>query len=1402
LCETPAKDILKAISAALDELRDPVPTPEVLFREEASVLESDVAEVFPDDTHKRAESVARAFRSLISNGSPDATYKAAVFLDSRGKAITSDLHALVLAWAIIDMQHREIWSNLRSHYIAPAMAESNLSPELFVHALSAIDSIPRRFDFVKAWLLRRLAPAMRDEITSLGTVALAVAWSLRHDRVLLSDALTGLRPELIGRPLEEYRSEVMQSITSLAPDDGLARFWTMRFLEPLPSDSAWVSQMHGLAEAISEESVRSLSLLEVDWLRASGNGVESPAIARKHLWDDASQTLPASGPSVSDVIALPESRPEVKLFEVIAAVSELTEKSGANPVDTTDLITTQTHSSALAEYLEQYWRKIFLSDTEDRVYSLAVVLDTIGKRLSHDGRALAISLGRCLPLARQLHWDRLGGTLPAETASSVTEQVLLALVFLSLLPNDYAFFVGWSIRRLSPLIHQTVPDLKPLAASIALDLDDPSREQALSDFGHNLVRMPQSDAYRWVQESTDGILDPFLRFHTMWRIRRSYGNVFSTSALADLVLEIRDDYQRQQVLEMIILDQPRDFVSSCGPERAIELIGSVNEPIRRTALLQLLLLSGLNADELSILSNHIRSEGWIISGELNFANLILGSEPRSRELSASKKADVCRWLESHNPENEATMPALCAITLALRSEALLGYWRSLHPAPHLWGTLAREPGNEKLSRQMLNLAADGRLTLTSTAVSAIQTLWNAGEVGRSILGGLLPLIRASDTAVNSTLQSWASPSEDHLLSQWAALMLAERGLVSKTTFKRCVSLLYGDSDLLRHRATLAIIRNELGASQHFRALTLGTETLEQMARDALRFKSSIPGITLKIVWSFERIIFDEQSHIVRWVEILKSNGKGSSEAEYLLGIIHYAVPGVGNLLLDQLELDLPSRVKIAILNSFIHFCHTRWSKAPSSRAISVRLRSILPVLLQSQDKNLAAKAAIVLGYAASSVDEGEFLIRIATQRPEVRDAALHGLALLVERHPMEAQVIADKLVPFFIDPTSRDAADAGEVLLRGGEEIELIRLRVVHEQTLISAIISSVDGYYEDSSYRKWLGRGAEFIRAATSEYLENNPNGYGHALASIIERLETALLNISETNERKIHPSRRLSNIIVICAAAAEMLPDTYLRVVRYRFPNLQHLLKDAACIEKSFTGRRAALTLLSLGKQFNAYSSKAITSALSDVIPVQKTAVETASRFLEIDPKQWSDLETLLSSKSECTAWTATRIILKIVENVNLAPGVREDLRKKARHILVNRLRSAGPRRLVCVLDGEGDAVQIRIVGWLDSILREALHSLGTGNLVGRRKVQEVPDSHVEVRLRNQRSDGNSDLTVIIPADSSSDPINHQRFWAEKQSTGSISHEVTGMMSNISDVARRNGIAFTDLIQSVYQA
>jgi hypothetical protein len=560
-----------------------------------------------------------------------------------------------------------------------------------------------------------------------------------------------------------------------------------------------------------------------------------------------------------------------------------------------------------------------------------------------------------------------------------------------------------------------------------------------------------------------------------------------------------------------------------------------------------------------------------------------------------------------------------------------------------------------------------------------------------------------------------------------------------------------------------------------------------------------PQVSLATAWAFEAIIYDDPGLIRQCVAEVESNREGSELAEIVLRGMKQPSPRVVTEALDLLDASHDARVQRSLLRGLIAAWHGRLKSYPGTHPLLAKARAAIERLRMSEDWDVSAMAYDAFGFFADNAALDMCLLR-ALRKDASQAHELHALAVAAEergrsfRTYLETQRAFDQLAETLRGIDTEPAIAAGELFLRAGFAPEDIRERTINDDVFLRACAASLEKFFADTSFKLRLARLGKAIGSMVGQHIDHNGYDSMDLLTSAMELLKSAL-EAPWTTGLEGAPGNRLANLLPLCAAAAEIMPDLYRRLAEEWGQVFASRLQIAASRVNSFPGRQAALILLALTRVFSPEFAKAIIATSTDVHPVQRTLLDCVDRIREIEDKAFSNLDQLLRKPSANICYFATRIALAIVSNENLPPQRRAECRLLALNAIAAALEKASPFQVVSIIErGEDEwTPRIRNVGLLRDLLQEALAALSSISLAGRN--YEPGDGCAVVRFHAESPTEPQSFDLRIGGRPAEDPVPSQRLWLQTDFGVQIPQELNDALTDLRSVAESSRVSCADL-------
>ena len=453
-----------------------------------------------------------------------------------------------------------------------------------------------------------------------------------------------------------------------------------------------------------------------------------------------------------------------------------------------------------------------------------------------------------------------------------------------------------------------------------------------------------------------------------------------------------------------------------------------------------------------------------------------------------------------------------------------------------------------------------------------------------------------------------------VVSQIAALLLAEYRDLTPDLLEPLVDLLRSDSDVIRHRTSLKLgpttgpehALSRIGAATAMRAASLATEVGDDE-----------PAIAQRINWMLNTVLIDVPVAVASWCDAIDSGDQTSKTAAKVLDNIRYLTAPVWQLMLDRLSIGTP-RLQLTLLTSIASLVYRsaeesgRWS---DNRVNSLRMNAERwEEFWDTTDRIDLTKLA-----------EPPFLILSSDAVVDAVAASLTATSGALTEQSIE---LADGFLRAATATTFQAILSAPEDAARQA----LYRLgKSSHYQP--GAAAASVARHFEatrdgEGADWPWVQLLVHWTRHLLAESVNDLEPDYGPAMYLRTEVLE-------------------------ITAAAADLSKATFRKCADGT--QVSSLLAGALRYQRSFTARRAAAQLLGLLRQGSEASLGALEAALADVSYVNAAALAAIPRLRHVDQRVIDNLAATLFHPSSMVAWSAAQLLATIGQDSNLTSQLR---------------------------------------------------------------------------------------------------------------------------------------------------
>lgn len=945
--------------------------------------------------------------------------------------------------------------------------------------------------------------------------------------------------------------------------------------------------------------------------------------------DNAVQS--ASSVAIQSLGRLAERCPLDEWTDVISATLSVRLAFSQEPASIIDLALLVDDSSYKSLILAETLQFYLSGASDDPVYNLAVVIDTVGGQLSNPPILLAQVLANA-HRSTNGQWDEhIGWSLERVPPRAVEQLDILgaALDALVTIPDTFDFFRGWALTQLASLLQEN--ELIVEAIIIAMgSLSDrfQSRNETLEELTKfreslsSILTTPYPEIA--LLQELSNISDPYARFRGYLQLMYYFP-----------FLRVPDDlnFEDSSEIHLLIVDAQNTaqaIQDASRREWAFEQLARIGHLGQTQKLFQKAFQS---AKQISNTENRSRAYARLA----NYFPLKEGSkvflsalDDVARISDERKKTDTLllfRWALDRYPQADSRFQRVVtslnswnqAKVLGLSAPILQRYANDLEEiAPEtgslvlgaslndlraqfslpgdsggLWSALLstqKESALVALSQQ----ARKGRLNLTQEATAVLDLLIKEGDA--ETVGKLLPLVQSPDARSLPVLNDWLAHL-DPSLNQYVHLLLAETGSISEQTLSILVDLLTSPEDLTRYRAALALHGNGFN-SMRLPTPILGVDTILQLAQKRIELQQNNPTISVIIVWTFERIHHNNVQILETLIQIANSDTVASKKALTALRHIERISPNAWSIFLKGLR-NGTSETQSSLLHSLLMLL-------ARNRVSDEMWQAALPILRQVNREVLEAYI-FVLDSPAKLVESAN----LAWEMSAGIDQNASNLALEAER-------------------------------IFSTKQQNLLQILQEDNPDILRSLLGSIGSLY-------LINQGYTDRINAASATVEKKPQ----LLEVLIDLLNKRLQEGAFEDEFRF----TICDLLSVVAACAECLPNTFYRKVSGS-STLQARLREVIESHNTFPGRQSALVLLSYFYCVTEETVTALKVSLRDVVEVQHIALQTVERYREVEADLLPQLFNDLLNPNPAVAYTTARMLTAIARNAYLSPHVREEI------------------------------------------------------------------------------------------------------------------------------------------------
>ena len=978
--------------------------------------------------------------------------------------------------------------------------------------------------------------------------------------------------------------------------------------------------------------------------------------------------------SIKALQNLASQTPEMVWLTLISEIVEINQLYGGPPLTFIDLVCHSTGDSQTKMMAEQ-WQFFLTNTNDDRLYNMAVALDTVGGRLAPNSLSLAQAFCRAYYAATQygqgqFAWvnDKL-----APKPRSDRQTYFMSLEAIRAIPQPLQFVRGWAIGMLAPELlkdHLLTCEAAKIARSLVPDQFN-SRVDAFQALGFsNEGGLPFESENTGVAESNKTLRNELpMSWQAVVAELENLEKLYSSSSTGPLNEAVLDKLfideaaiksgdasnEPKNILPILkTLAQANDLencilffgrLASYTPESVARLAlctGLRLVPLIKDTEIKIRLITGL------ALPSYCFPEASALLGQA------LDQLPAEKDRrKASGYLGVYLEQEYENLTQLILAEQQGDFTPLILGARIYNVKRSLGHIDHIderWANLARQyTGLTNPTRStrassgtvLENLVQSNMTCLTRQAAMSMEVIRN--HPGNDFLTALKQ-VEAPSPDTLPILRGWQS-TQDNPIRSYCSLLLAELGVVSRLAVTDLVEFLATSSDdRLRYRIANVLYVPSGRREPKLRVSTLGSDSLEALAKKTKEPRNIATRLAVK--WSFEHIIHDDGKALQTWIHQLDTQGERiASAAKVILSSIN----------------EIDQRATGAIRAVLAGMCGSPATRQALSRSLCILLAR--ERLSDSHWQDVRVLISRTHGECLGTTPAIEDLCMELAQ-------ALNAHAAISGKPQQFSAAFKEKARPLHAWAT-KPPEQLKNSLARIGDN----------------------------------LLAGPRFTqRIATAAKLMNT---------SAVMKLMLEMLELPET----CSPSPQddlyyfASELLSLLAASVEAYPELFDGVLNDKAnhrlcASLATNLPLIAQTHSTFTGRQSALVLLGYLRKVTPEVCMALIAAMHDVPQVQYIALASIERYREIDGEVISQLAPMLSTESAVTAYMGARLMYFLARN--------EYLESEQRDSVINLLRSAAlqpnnQRDVYVFEESSGTAnCQIRHIGRLDQQLLRMVDEL----------------------------------------------------------------------------------------------
>lgn len=1173
-------------------------------------------------------------------------------------------------------------------------------------ALTALDGMAPRLTYARCWLLDRMAPVLVEQGFAVEAFCLALHVH-RHDPVSVTRTVRRLAAMVVG--LEDYTDDsggrvdgagLPLMLSALASDmpGGYPKARAMVQVARLRGRPVVVPQLLDDAGPVERPEDR-LRLIELA-VGLSTATWSAPLRAEalhcaEHIDDPLDRVLALARSLAFEpagvLAALSEARPRVPEAEGAFLQSQgfpghlLARRTAAERKDAEDSgARTDPFRQAVVKALREVggaepivgggWEwdahlqialvgAIYGRGVDDKVFSVAVILDTVGARIARGGPFVVAQLLATAHLLADEFGDESEDWYLDRYAPVRGSLFPEALTALSGLSPRMTFVRCWLIDRMASQLATGGFGVEAVCLTLVGTGEDPAAcERTLQRLRavNGALSSATADVWRALDlddplmparllELAEGIEDRYARARAMVHVAALRGTSLRAAAVLELAEAIVIPEDRLRFVELA------DSLAVCdwSPDMsavALSCAAAIEDPTERVLACTRLLARGGTPEQL--LRLRVLGDEAVEQAD----DLAVGEEEPETEdalQSSSSSALLAYDQDWQGPgATRSGLDAWATVSCVTLCTDVLAVLRTAGPTA-LWRSLADPEGRPEAVRALRRHGQDRLLALGTEAVEAIDLLLREGS--DDLAADLLSVVRPRRGQIPPG--SWRSVGSRRFADR-ATLLTMEAGRLDAAAVRTLPRLLSDHDDLVRLRGALATSFTARGSSAppRFTATSLGPAGLADFAHLVEELIDVQPRLAADVRWALSDVIHNS-------LPVLRQALGRLTDRRLRRRLLHSVIRVTPETLaaLPDLLAELPEDDQIDLVYSLE--CIARDPRRCGVGQGAVReLAQSLRSLVSEAYPLVLAEILCVLGLAgafgSAPAEHRDCLVGLVREgiepgtelSPAVTAGACHGLGFLLEGGGLDSPEERGLLRTVAGTAEAEIAEAAVTALARIGDMqwlSDAVAARDIDPATMLWGLAGGLDAFVVGPEERLRINRICAFVMRP--------PGSSGADAADITDRLIAALLDrVSELmltpvgarseTHRATNMAWEVKGLLSIVSGLAHVHPAAVRRAVDNDYPDFRHKLVQEFAAGNWVSDQSAARLLVVLGDADRAIVGAILDTSLgTDVI--RQDLLQDLKSFEPVTPEGVALLVEAVGDANLKRCYLAVRILAALV-------------------------------------------------------------------------------------------------------------------------------------------------------------